>query len=1000
MGRARWQRFRQLCRYYRDCLRLDDHDRLRLSASRRGDSWAPLPAATARELGAGEGASVALPLAGPLVGFAATARRRADWCCSLGHPVVEQQRGGATWLVPVWIVPLAVATSGSELRLRREGPVLPNRAALDLLFADSHAQQACLERLGLVPPELGVEAQPPAPGTLGELADLLAAEGVLPAATGDEALLAVSRRGQYHRRLGAELRWFAEEADEEELEASALRVVFTDDAPHGAAAGDDDEPLVAAHALDPGQRRALRAVLGGALNVVTGPPGTGKSVMVRHALVNLALRGGSALVASHNHRALDAVEPALNALGDGESVIVRTSHHGHQRSWRHGLEELLANDDGALADPAAAAARYRDAQETVAAITADLGAQAAVADRYRSALADWRRALQALPAELRSRLADGSWDGPDEASLARWEAALGGAARPGLRGLLGSGSQRERAEAELDACWRALDLSEPVEAADDEPGDEHGADAAAGRGAARLALLRAAETCRQAWRRCRDLAERHRRLGVDREHCLRALSPAQRRAWRAGVDWLLERAAAGPSDPAERTALADLRAAVASFGLERWGAVYRDHFPLLLRQRPLWACSNLSAPATLPRRAGCFDLLVLDEASQCDIPGIIPLLFRCRRVVAVGDPQQLGHISRLTADQDQRLLAAHGLTALADQRFGYRGTSAWRLLRETPGAPEPILLAEHYRCHPQIAGLFNRAFYRSRLTIGSDAAALPSPPGRGAGVHWHQVRAPLLPVPHGASAPAEADLIVAELLALERAGYDGSIGVTTPFRAQVELLRARIAAACSDDFVRRSRLLVATAHGFQGDERDCLFFSLCGGEDLRAGAARFLAATPHLFNVAISRARAALHVVGDREWAARSGLPFLRELAAGACDDADPGTDAQPESAGERSLRAALNEAGIEVLPQYPVAGRRIDLAVLADDRRLAIEVDGVAHHATAAGERADDDCWRDLILTERGWRVLRFWHHEIRDRCPDCVARVLEVLAEDRNVG
>lgn len=36
---------------------------------------------------------------------------------------------------------------------------------------------------------------------------------------------------------------------------------------------------------------------------------------------------------------------------------------------------------------------------------------------------------------------------------------------------------------------------------------------------------------------------------------------------------------------------------------------------------------------------------------------------------------------------------------------------------------------------------------------------------------------------------------------------------------------------------------------------------------------------------------------------------------------------------------------------------------------------------------------WCDLILTRRGWTVLRFWANEIRDRCGECVARVLREL-------
>ena len=66
---------------------------------------------------------------------------------------------------------------------------------------------------------------------------------------------------------------------------------------------------------------------------------------------------------------------------------------------------------------------------------------------------------------------------------------------------------------------------------------------------------------------------------------------------------------------------------------------------------------------------------------------------------------------------------------------------------------------------------------------------------------------------------------------------------------------------------------------------------------------------------------------------------------------------------------------------------------MITGEQRIAIEVDGTAHHATAAGRRSDDDCWRDLILNEAGWRVLRFWAHEIKERCPACVATVVNAI-------
>ena len=49
---------------------------------------------------------------------------------------------------------------------------------------------------------------------------------------------------------------------------------------------------------------------------------------------------------------------------------------------------------------------------------------------------------------------------------------------------------------------------------------------------------------------------------------------------------------------------------------------------------------------------------------------------------------------------------------------------------------------------------------------------------------------------------------------------------------------------------------VDTSHGFQGDEKDMMIFSLCAGPNMPRGSRAFLRDTGNLFNVAVSRARA------------------------------------------------------------------------------------------------------------------------------------------------
>ena len=161
------------------------------------------------------------------------------------------------------------------------------------------------------------------------------------------------------------------------------------------------------------------------------------------------------------------------------------------------------------------------------------------------------------------------------------------------------------------------------------------------------------------------------------------------------------------------------------------------------------------------------------------------------------------------------------------------------------------------------------------------------------------------------------------------------------------------------------------------------------------GATIFLRENPNLFNVAVSRARAVLHIVGNREWALDCRVPFIEKLARRTLPDygTQPQSQREPyQSPWEKVLAEALRQAGITVVPQYPIAGRFLDLAILSP-RKIDVEVDGESVHRTAGGGRKDDDYWRDLQLQSLGWQVCRLWVYELREDLPRCVQRVAKLL-------
>lgn len=434
---------------------------------------------------------------------------------------------------------------------------------------------------------------------------------------------------------------------------------------------------------------------------------------------------------------------------------------------------------------------------------------------------------------------------------------------------------------------------------------------------------------------------------------------------------------------------------------------YYTVFPTVTEALPCWAVTSLSARGRLPFEPGLFDLVIIDEASQCDIASALPLLLRARRAVIIGDPLQLKHVSTVAPQQDRLLLAAHGL-AEGSASWAYSVNSLFDLARSLCRHEDIVNLRDHHRSHRDIISFSNRHFYRGGLRVATDHDALRRPAASGPAARWVDVRGRVVRPPRGGAMNVpEAEALLREVrrVVLEQ-GYAGTIGVVTPFRAQANRLRA-LAQQDSDLAPRlgAAQFVVDTVHGFQGDERDVIFFSPVVSMGIGESTLRFLKSHGNLFNVAVTRARSELIVVGDRQAALDSGVGYLAAFAEYALElDAGPGAGGdfpmvgRPElvSEWERVLYQALQAAGLSPVPQYEEAPYTLDFALFDGDRKLDIEVDGEMYHRNWDGEVCRRDQIRSRRLSDLGGDVMRFWVYELRDDPAGCVRRVKEWMTAD----
>jgi very-short-patch-repair endonuclease len=185
----------------------------------------------------------------------------------------------------------------------------------------------------------------------------------------------------------------------------------------------------------------------------------------------------------------------------------------------------------------------------------------------------------------------------------------------------------------------------------------------------------------------------------------------------------------------------------------------------------------------------------------------------------------------------------------------------------------------------------------------------------------------------------------------------------------MEKARERIARAPWYDEVSK-RITVGTAHRFQGDECDVMIFSPVVSRGMFPRLVRWVTETDQLLNVAITRARAALHVVGDMNAILEAGGSLGDFAATVRGGIATTSVQQVTESPAEELVADMLRELGIWHKTQYDIGRYRLDFLVVSPmGIRYDVEVDGRCH-LTDEALRADEI--RDAVVRREGFKVMR----------------------------
>jgi very-short-patch-repair endonuclease len=394
---------------------------------------------------------------------------------------------------------------------------------------------------------------------------------------------------------------------------------------------------------------------------------------------------------------------------------------------------------------------------------------------------------------------------------------------------------------------------------------------------------------------------------------------------------------------------------------------------------PAWIMPLRQVAETIAPEPDSFDVVIVDEASQVGLDGLL-LLWLAPRIIVVGDDRQCAPFyngskhERITQIFDERLTEL-----IPWQREGFDPKSnLYELLSSR--FSDVVRLAEHFRCMPEIIKWSSTQFYPDNELVplrqhGADRL----PPLRTVHVsqgHCQGRRDRLTNRPEAEALVEQLHQLIQDPVYAKR-----SIGVIVlRHGAQTRLIQDLIDVRIDNAFSERHNIKVGTPEQFQGDQRDVILLSLViDGENTRAVTGR---GDQRRFNVAASRARDQMwlfHSVTADQLSSKDlrhslltyminpPVPYPHSPALDSVSADRP--QAPFQSLFEQRVFLAIKQRGYHVVPQWEISGKFIDLVVVGNHGRLAVECDGSPYHSTL--QQVHHDAERERELRRAGWK---FW--------------------------
>jgi very-short-patch-repair endonuclease len=438
-------------------------------------------------------------------------------------------------------------------------------------------------------------------------------------------------------------------------------------------------------------------------------------------------------------------------------------------------------------------------------------------------------------------------------------------------------------------------------------------------------------------------------------------------------------------------------------GMGKNAQVYRKQLKDLMSECqqivPAWVMDLSKALEIFKTDTNTFDVVIIDEASQCDLSALA-VCFMAKKVIIVGDDEQ---VSPMAVGFDNKKLEAIRDMYLKDVISNWHlydvNTSIYDVARANF---KPLLLREHFRSVGEIIGFANSRIYNGKIKTLRDSSTAKVFPAI-VDFKVEGARRSESDKTNELEAEWTAALVVA---CCEHPSYaDLSIGVMSLLGEKQALLIMQILFKHLEaNVIEEHAIICGNPSHLQGDERDVVFLSMVDSNDEASGPLRLYSiesdtSRKQRFNVATTRARDQLWVIHSLDISKdlkptdirRELIEYVRKVYVSVEEERPEETD-NSKTTFERQVSGILRRLGYKIVQQKEAGNYILDMVAVYGNDKIAIECDGDDY--SAVDEPIKESMQQQITLEQVGWRFIRIRGSEFFYDPEKTISRVCRELS------